>query len=120
MGSLAIAYMKDELLGVLSRVAATQLALESLRAKNTARTFGASGVGSRCERLSPWAGSLKEAAPAERERVNSTLAPDSPVLTVALIPRRSEADLGAIAHGLLVRAAGQAGQRVRRILDELE
>ena len=109
--------MKDELLGVLSRVAATQLALERLRAKNTARALELLELDLDASILA--LGRLaKEVAPTERERVISTLRQIRAYRRAH--PRRSEADLGAIAHGLLVRAAGKAGQRVRKILDEIE
>jgi len=109
--------MKDELLAVLSNVAMTQLALESLRAKDTARALelleldlDASVVA-----LSILA---KEADSTERERVTDTLRQIRAYRRVH--PRRVEADLGSLASGLLVRAAHHGGERARKILEEIE
>jgi len=64
-----------------------------------------------------WA-DLPEVAPAERERVITTL---QQIRAYRLAhPRRVEADLGSLASGLLVRAAHQGGERARQILEEVE
>jgi hypothetical protein len=109
--------MKDELMAVLSKVGMTKLALESLRANDTARALelleldlDASVV--RLARLA------KEVGPDERERATDFLQ-----LVCAYRrdhPRRTEADLGSLASGLLVRAAREGGERARQILEEME
>ena len=109
--------MKDELLKVLSKVAMTQLALESLRDKDTARALELleldldAGVVS-LARLA------KEVAPAERERVTEALRQIRAYRHAH--PRRTEADLGSLASGLLVRAAHEGGKRAHQILEEID
>ena len=108
--------MKAEYLVALGRVSTTQLALESLRAKDTDRALelleldlDASVLA--LNRLA------KEADPTERERFISVLRQIRAYRRVH--PRRAEADLRQDANGLLVRAARGAKDRVQKILDEL-
>lgn len=109
--------MKDELLAVLSKVATTQLALESLRAKDTARALELLELDLDASVVT-LARLAAEVAPAERERVTTTL---RQILTYRRAhPRRVEADLGSLASGLLVRAGHQTGERARQILEEIE
>ena len=109
--------MKDELLEVLGRVSTTQLALESLRANGTDRALELLEMDLdvsilALNRLS------KEVDPIKRERVASTLKQIRAYRRAH--PRRVEADLSALANGLVVRAARPAQERIRKILDEIE
>ena len=109
--------MKDELLIVLSRVATTQLALESLRARETARALELLELDLDASVLA--LGRLgKEADSSERERVTQTLRQIRAYRRAH--PRRVEADLGSLASGLLVRAAREGGKKVREILEKTE
>jgi hypothetical protein len=108
--------MKDELLPVLSKVATTQLALESLRAKDTARALELLEVDLDASVLA-LARLSKEVAPADRERVAMTLRQIRAYRRAH--PRRVEADLSSLASGLLSRAADQGGQRAQKILEEI-
>ncbi len=109
--------MKEELLSVLPRVATTQLALESLRSKDTARTLELLELDLHASVLI--LGRLaKEVKPAERERVIATL---RQIRTYRRAhPRRVEADLSSLANGLPIRAAHHAGEKVRAIFEEIE
>jgi len=95
----------------------TQLALESLRANDAARTLELleldldGGVIS-LARLA------KEVAPAERERLTDALRQIRAYRQAH--PRRTEADLGSLASGLLARAANEGGKRARQILEEID
>jgi len=109
--------MKDELLKVLSRVAATQLALESLRAKDTARALELLELDLDASVLA-LSRLAKEVGPAEREPVTTTLRQIRAYRHAH--PRRVEADLGSLASGLLVRAGHQGRERVSKILEEIE
>jgi len=108
--------MEDELLSVLSMVAATQLALESLRCKDTARALELLEVDLDANIIA-LAKLSKEVAPADRERVTTTLRQIR--LYRRAHPRRAEADLSSMASGLLARAANQGGQRAHEILEEI-
>src|SRR2546425_7946450 len=108
--------MKDELLSVLSKVATTQLALESLRGKDTARALELLEVDLDASVIA-LARLSKEVAPADRERVMTTLRQIRAYRRAH--PRRAEADLSSMVSGLLVRAAHQGGQRAHEILEEI-
>ena len=109
--------MKDELLAVLSKVATTQLALESLRDKDTARALELLELDLDASVIS-LARLAKEVAPAERECLTDTLRQIRAYRHAH--PRRTEADLGSLASGLLVRAAHEGGKRARQILEEVD
>ena len=109
--------MKDELLTVLSKVATTQLALESLRAKDTARALELVVLELDSSVIS-LARISKEVAPAERQRVTDALQQIRAYRRAH--PRRTEADLSSLASGLLVRAATEGGKRARQILEEID
>jgi hypothetical protein len=109
--------MKDELLNILSSAATTQLALESIRAKEIGRAleFLEMNLDASVLALNRLA---KEVDPTERERVISTLQMIREYRRVH--PRRVEADLSAVANGLPVRAARAAQERIPKILEEIE
>ena len=109
--------METDLRTVLSKIFATQLALESLRGKDTARALellelelDASVI-----RLAIFA---KEAEPAELDQVTDTLRQISAYRHAH--PRRTEADLGDLASGLVVRSASLAKARAIQILEEID
>jgi hypothetical protein len=104
--------MKDELLAALSKAAVTQLALESLRSKDTAQALELLELDLDATVLT--LGRLaKEVTPTDRDRVTATLQQIRAYRRTH--PRRVEADLGSMATGLLVRAghnhpaSGKAG-----------
>lgn len=109
-------YMNNELLAVLSKVARTQLALESLRDKEIARALELLELDLDASVIS-LARLAEEVAPAERERVTQTLQQIRAYRDAH--PRRSEADLAALAGGLLVRAADEGGKRAHKILEQI-
>jgi hypothetical protein len=109
--------MKDALLTVMAKVSMTQLALESLRAKDTARALELLELDLDASVVS-LARLANEAAPAERERLTDTLRRIRAYRRTH--PRRTEADLGSLASGLLVRAAQEGGMRARQILEEVD
>ena len=108
--------MKDELLSVLSKVATTQLALESLRAKDIPRALELLEVDLDASVLA-LARLSKEVTPADRERVTTTLRQIHSYRRAH--PRQVEADLSSLASGLLSRAADQGGHRAQKILEEI-
>jgi hypothetical protein len=116
LGDFATPHMKDELLSVLSKVATTQLALESLRDKDTARALELLEVDLDASVIA-LARLSKEVAPADRERVTTTLRQIRAHRRIH--PRRAEADLSSLASGLLSRAAHQGGERAHEILEEI-
>ena len=108
--------MEDELLSVLSMVAATQLALESLRCKDTARALELLEVDLDASVLA-LAGLSEQVTSADREHVTAALGRIRVYRRAH--PRRAEADLSSLASGLLSRAADLGGQRAHKILDEI-
>jgi hypothetical protein len=108
--------MKDELLSVLSKIATTQLTLESLRSKDTARALELLEVDLDASIIA-LARLSKEVAPADRERVTMTLRQIRAYRRAN--PRRAEADLNSRASGLLARAAHQGGERAHEILEDI-
>ena len=108
--------MKNEYLAVLGRVSTTQLALESLRNKNTKRALELLELDLDASILA-LSTLAKAADPTARERLTSALHQIRAYRHVH--PRRAEADLSENANGLLVRAASGAKDRVQKILDEL-
>ena len=109
--------MKDELLKVLSKAAMTQLALENIRAKDTARALELLELDLDTSVIS-LANLAKEAAPAERERLADALRQIRAYRHAH--PRRTESDLGSLANGLLVRAVLEGGKRAHQILEEID
>jgi hypothetical protein len=109
--------MKDRVLEILGRVSTTQLALESLRANSTQRALELLEMDLDASVLA-LNGLSKEIGATERERVTSTLQLIRAYRRVH--PRRVEADLGNVAHGVVVRAARAAQERAAKILNEIE
>lgn len=110
-------YMNNELLAVLSKVARTQLALESLRDQEIARALELLELDLDASVIS-LARLAEEVAPAERDRVTQTLQQIRAYRDAH--PRRSEADLGTLAGGVLVRAADEGGKRAHKILEGID
>jgi hypothetical protein len=109
--------MKDRLLEVLAKISTTQLALESLRANSTGRALELLEIDLDANILA-LSRLAKELDAAERECVTSTLQQIRAYRR--LHPRHVEADLGNVAHGLLVRSAHLARERATKILDEIK
>ena len=95
----------------------TQLALESLRAGDTARALELLELELDASVVA--LGTLaKDVEPGDRDRATSTLRMIRQYRCTH--PRRVEADFSATAKGVLVRAAREAGARANHILDELD
>jgi len=97
--------MKNEHLAVLGRLSTTQLALESLRAKDTGRALELLELDLDASVLA-LSRLAKESDPTEREPLTSALLQIRAYRRVH--PRRAEADLSGDANGLVVLAASQA------------
>ena len=109
--------MKDDLLQILSKVSLTQLALESLRAKNTRQALELLEIDLDASVLA-LSRLAKEVDPTQRERVTAILHAVRDYRRAH--PRHTEADLSSMASGLLARAACPAQERARQILNEIE
>lgn len=109
--------MIDELLAASSRVAITQLALESLRANDTGRSLELLELDLDASILAP-ANLARKGSTDERKRVAELLERIRDYRRAH--PRRTEADLGSLANGLLVRAGGLSKQRVYEILEHFD
>ena len=94
----------------------TQLALESLRSKETARALELLEVDLDASVIA-LARLSKEVEPIDRERVTTTLRQIRAYRRAH--PRRAEADLSAMASGLLDRAANLGSKRAQEILEEI-
>ncbi|HWY31716.1 MAG TPA: hypothetical protein VNX46_13230 [Candidatus Acidoferrum sp.] len=109
--------MNDELLPLLSRAAATQLALESLRSNDIPQTLELLELQLDVN-VAALSRLAKDVPPVERERVTAMLREIRNYRRAH--PRRVEADINSMASGLLVRAADLGGDRARKILEEIE
>ena len=109
--------MKDQLIATLAKAAVTQLALESLRSKDTAQALELLELDLDATVIA-LARLAKEVTPTDQERVTATLQQIRAYRRTH--PRRVEADLGSMASGLLVRAGHHGGKRAREILEEIE
>jgi|SRR5258708_6501326 len=109
--------MIDELLAVSSRVATTQLALESLRVNDTARALELLELDLEASILR-LASLASKSSTDERKRVTELLETIRDYRRAH--PRRTEADLGDLASGLLVRSGDLSRQRVQEILEHID
>jgi hypothetical protein len=109
--------MITELQRVISNVSFTQLALESLRNKDTARALELLELGLDGSVIS-LSILVKEAALVDGEQVTAILRRIRDYRIAH--PRRKEADLGDLASGLLVRAGQLGEKKAREILEEIE
>lgn len=117
LGGAHYALMKEELLRTFSKVSATQLALESLRANDVPRALEVLELDLDASVLA--LNSLaKTCDGAEREQVIAVMRQVRAYRQDH--PRRTEADLGANVKGMLVRSAQLAEKRVCEILHALE
>ena len=100
-----------------SKVCATLLALESLRSNDKARAMEVLEIDLDASVLA-LKRIAKEIPDDRREEVNAILRRIRDYRHA--YPRRIEADLSGVAKGLLVRAGRLGGERVSKILDEVE
>lgn len=109
--------MKDELLATLSQASIAQLALESLRCKDVARTLELLEIDLDSAVIA-LARLSKEVAPSDQERVTAMLQRIRDYRRI--YPRKMEADLSSMASGLMARAGHHGGERAREVLDGIE
>jgi hypothetical protein len=109
--------MNEELSRTIFQVSSAQFALESLRAKDVARTLEILELQLDLGILRIHALAEELGDSSERDRVVSTL---REVRAYRLAhPRRTESDLSAVAHGALTRAVQVSKDRIQEILDEV-